>query len=128
MLSMLPDRDASLRHYLGCWELWSTVTPVVLPGRFTRTAGRVRRLLRQAFKHAGWPAELVERAELEWRDVGFRAGVDRAQRYRLPEQLRERVSYHVQVRWPTAVRGPLVIGAGRYRGLGLFAGEAASLA
>ena len=49
--------------------------------------------------------------------------VDLARRYRLPESPSPMPTYHVRVRFPAAVRGPLAVGAGRYRGFGLFAVE-----
>jgi CRISPR-associated protein Csb2 len=58
--------------------------------------------------------------ELDWRPVGFRAGVELASRYHLPAGLRG-PRYHVRVRFALPIPGPLVVGAGRYRGVGLFA-------
>ena len=84
---------------------------------------RTRDLLRRAFEHAGWPEELVRGAELEWRGVGFRAGVEPAGRFQVPDPLGRFPRYHVRVRWPVPVRGPLAVGAGRYRGAGVFAAE-----
>jgi CRISPR-associated protein Csb2 len=124
MLSLLSDNDEQLRrNYLGPSATWSTVTPVLLPGRHAETAGRVRRLLRHAFGYVGWPEELMRRVEFEWRDVGYRAGVDLSRRYRVPESLGTLPRLHVRVRFPVPVRGPLAVGAGCYRGLGVFATE-----
>ncbi len=123
-LSPLPGGDRNLQLYLGPAQVWSTVTPVVMPGRYTKGAGRTMRLLRAAFAQAGWPGELVGGAEFEWRDVAFRPGADLARRYEVPQQLKHLVRLHVRVRWPVAVRGPLAIGAGRYRGVGVFATQA----
>ena len=122
-LSTLSAGDRNLRPYLDPAEVWSTVTPVVMPGRFINGAGRIMRLLRGAFAQAGWPEELFRRAEFEWRDVGFRAGVDVARRFAVPQELNHLAKLHIRVRWPVPVRGPLAIGSGRYRGLGVFASE-----
>lgn len=147
MLNLLPTSDWVLRQYTGAASVWSTVTPVVLPGHDEadpRTVSRRRRLapdeaarrrvheqaeqrtetlLRRAFAQAGWPRELVNSAELEWRWVGFRPGVEPTGRYQVPERLARFPRYHVRVRWPVPIRGPLAVGAGRYRGLGIFAAE-----
>jgi CRISPR-associated protein Csb2 len=131
----------------GGARTWSTVTPVVLPGHedpnglrrrlkntrdsevkrrlLARLDRRVEALLRKAFTQAGLPPELVREARLEWREVGFRPGTDLAQRYTLPPPL-TLPRYHVRVRWPVPIRGPLAVGAARYRGLGVFAIEAAN--
>jgi CRISPR-associated protein Csb2 len=138
--------DPNFGPYIGEARVWSTVTPVVLPGydeaaprtveRRVRMApdeatrrrvregadARTGRLLRRAFEQAGMPPELVRAASLEWRHVGFRPGVDLATRYERPQPI-QMPRYHVRVRWPAPVRGPLFVGAVRYRGLGIFAYE-----
>jgi CRISPR-associated protein Csb2 len=116
--------DPNLGPYVGTGATWSTVTPVVLPGFDEGKTEKAEQLLRRAFEQAGFPSELVRGARLEWRRVGFRAGVDLATRYRQPESIRF-PRYHVRVRWSVPVRGPLAVGAGRYRGLGIFAAEVA---
>jgi CRISPR-associated protein Csb2 len=137
--------DPNLGPYVGEWRVWSTVTPVILPGyedprglrgKLKRNRGpevqkrlllrlerRAEGLLRKAFRQAGLPPELVDSATLEWRTAGFRPGVELAQRYHRPESQQKMPAYHVRVRFPVLVRGPLSIGRGRYRGLGVFAGE-----
>ena len=62
--------------------------------------------------------------ELSWRGIGFRAGLEPATRYELPDRVNG-PRYHVRVRFAHPVRGPLAVGAGRYRGLGVFAVEGA---
>lgn len=137
--------DWVLGRYTGESRTWSTVTPVILPGyddpdhlrrrlRNNRDAevqhrllaqlnGRIEALLRKALRHAGLSAEVAAAAALEWRQGGFRAGVDLAHRYTRPENLEAFSAYHVRVRFSHPVRGPLAVGAGRYRGLGVFAIE-----
>jgi CRISPR-associated protein Csb2 len=128
-------------------RVWSTVTPVVLPGYddpdhlrrrlrekpdtetqkrlLAQIDRRVEGLIRKALRQAGVADELAESAELEWRPGGFRPGVELAHRYARPERLEAFSAYHVRVRFLAPLRGPLAIGAGRYRGLGLFATESA---
>ncbi len=144
MLSFIPQSDTNVWHYTRSARVWSTVTPVVLPGfddpdglrkklnerrnaevqkkRLDRLDRRTLDLIKRAFKQAGCPKELVEDAELEYREVGFRAGVDLSWRYELPPLKFPR--YHVRVCFPHPIQGPLAVGAGRYRGLGVFAAEA----
>jgi CRISPR-associated protein Csb2 len=122
LLNPLPDSDWVLRQYTAESHLWSTVSPVVLPGFDDRDAEKAERLLRNAFGHAGFSEEVVRGLTLEWRNVGFRAGVDLASRFKLPDRLHG-PRYHVRVRFAQPIRGPLAVGAGRYRGMGLFAAE-----
>ena len=145
LIPLVEKADWVLGRYVGQSNSWSTVTPVVLPGyddpghlrrrlRENRDADLQHRLLdqlhqrtdgllRKALTHAGLSAELVSGAKLEWREVGFRAGTDPASRYVRPERLGRFAAVHVRVRFANAIPGPLAIGAGRYRGLGLFASE-----
>jgi CRISPR-associated protein Csb2 len=123
LLNILPTSDWVLRQYTGTARDWSTVTPVVWPGHDDKDAKKAGEMLRKAFVQAGLPPELVAGIggdDLDWRPVGFRAGLDLAYRYAVPDKLRGRLS-HVRVRFPQPVRGPLAVGAGRYRGFGLFA-------
>jgi CRISPR-associated protein Csb2 len=123
ILNLLPTKDWVLTQYTKPARVWSTVTPVVWPGHDDRDERKAEAMLRKAFVHAGLMPELVAAIEeLDWRAVGFRAGVDLAQRYVRPEHMTGR-AYHVRVRFPHAVPGPLAVGAGRYRGFGLFAAD-----
>lgn len=147
VLSQLPLSDRHIYNpFLAPSKVWTTVTPVILPGhddpgrlrqrlrrRVTarpttvdeqnrlrkRLQKRVILLLRKAFEQAGWSAELLAGALLEYRSVGWLAGLEVASKYRLSKVHFPR--YHVRVRFRSEIRGPLVVGAGRYRGLGLFA-------
>jgi CRISPR-associated protein Csb2 len=123
LLNILPTSDWVLRQYIGQSRVWSTVTPVVWPGHDDRDEAKARGLLQKAFLQAGLSPELVNTIqELDWQRVGFRAGTDLADRYLRPENLSGR-QYHVRVRFSQPFRGPLAVGAGRYRGLGVFAAE-----
>ena len=122
LLNRLPDGDWVRRQYTRASRGWATVTPVLLPGHDDR--GRTERLLWKAFEDAGLSPEALAGATVEWRAVGYRAGVEPAGRYEVPDkpaEFRTWPRYHVRVRFPTLVRGPLAVGAGRYRGLGIFA-------
>jgi CRISPR-associated protein Csb2 len=129
LLSLIPDSDGRLRHYVGASSAWSTVTPVVLPGYDDAQPGKAERLLRRAIRQAGFRETWARDVEVELRRVGFREGLDPATRYGPPAYLKGYPRYHVRVRWrdpagqPLSVRGPVVLGAGRYCGLGLFAAE-----
>jgi CRISPR-associated protein Csb2 len=124
LLAVISTNDPHVQTgYAGPARVWSTVTPVVLPGHDDGAPAEAARLLRRALVQAGLPEGLVEAADLEWRREGFRPGVELATRYERPQPARM-PRYHVRVRWPVAVRGPLAVGTVRYRGLGLFAVEA----
>jgi CRISPR-associated protein Csb2 len=143
MLTLLPKSDRTVENYTKASSTWSTVTPVLLPGYddpghirkklksvndsdtqkklLDKLNTRVLQLLQKAFIQAGFSKDLVDQIQFDWRSVGFRSGVDLASKYVRPENLNKFPAYHVFVRFPVNLSGPLAIGAGRYRGFGTFA-------
>ncbi len=141
MLTGLATTDKGEVPYVGQSCTWSTVTPVILPGYddpsglrrklrernnpqeqknlLERLDTRILALLWKAFRQAGWTDDALAGAELEYRKVGWFQGLDLAGKYDLPPLKFPR--YHVRVRFKHPVTGPLAVGAGRYRGFGLFA-------
>lgn len=129
-----------LQHYgVGAsngWRTWRTVTPVVLPIRAARrpsgarSAGpamspgqvldarsRASSSLRAALRHAHVDArDLSVRAQPElMQRRGLRAGAFAAGSRFAPGRL-----WHVEIELDRPVLGPLVIGDGRYLGLGVM--------
>jgi len=146
MLAHLATSDRSVSPFTKPSRMWITVTPVILPGyddpdglrrkhRARALAGqvtadqqrqllqrldrRIDELIRKSFEHAGWTADALIGATLEYQKVGWLQGVDLAGQYSLPPL--DYPKFHVRVTFPRKVRGPIAIGAGRYRGLGVFA-------
>jgi CRISPR-associated protein Csb2 len=120
-LEPLPEGDWVLDRYVRGSDWWSTVTPVVLPGFDDRSPAKQERLLIKAFLQAGLEKEvLAEIRSLDWRKVGFRAGLDLAHRYLAPDKVSGPM-FHVRVQFGRRIRGPLAIGSGRFRGMGVFA-------
>ncbi|MCC7406880.1 MAG: type I-U CRISPR-associated protein Cas5/Cas6 [Phycisphaeraceae bacterium] len=127
LLSLIPSSDSNVRRYIGPSSTWTTVTPVIIPGFDDHRVDKIERLIRKSLLHAGLPPEVVKSAELDWRGVGYMPGLDLASRYRRPRNASEAPVRHVKVRFvapdggPLSLQGPLSLGSGRYRGLGLFA-------
>jgi CRISPR-associated protein Csb2 len=124
-LSLIPNRDGRLRWYVpekGA-AVWSTVTPVILPGYDDRDPKKIEQLLRKTLEQAGFSERLGQEAVLEWRHTGFRPGLDLAGHYRVSAHHLRFSRYHVRITWPVPVRGPLCLGTGRYYGMGLLAAE-----
>lgn len=144
MLSSIPSTDRNVMPFLGPATTWSTVTPIILPGyddpaglrakrqhapnadtqrhHLARLDSRALSLIWKAFYQAGWTSDALAGATVEYRPVGWFRGLDLARNYDLPPLHFPR--YHLRVRFARPVPGPVVIGAGRFRGLGLFAREA----
>jgi|HigsolmetaAR201D_1030396.scaffolds.fasta_scaffold06539_4 CRISPR-associated protein Csb2 len=147
VLAVTSRRDRVLSRYVTEARSWVTVTPVVLPGHddpggllrklrntrqadeqkalLERLARRREALVRKALRHAGFGDELVFSVQIETRETGFIAGVDKASRYAVPAHLAHAPRFHVKLTWPTRIAGPICIGSGRFYGLGLFVAECA---
>jgi CRISPR-associated protein Csb2 len=145
MLSGIPATDRYMAPFLTPARTWSTVTPVILPGYddpdglraklktrntaqeqknlLARLDARILALIWKACHQAGWTADALAGAEVEYRTVGWFRGLDLARNYDLPKLRFPR--YHVRVRFRHPIQGPLAVGAGRYRGLGVFAVDGA---
>jgi CRISPR-associated protein Csb2 len=148
-LSAISENDEIVAKYVQPSSTWATVTPVVLPGYddpahyrrrlkdgveakeqrelLDKLYSRTDALLRKAIMQAGLSQELADHAHLEWRKVGFWAGVDLADRYGVPQHLKRFPRVHVRIQWrdahdkPVSIPGPICLGGGRFYGLGLFA-------
>lgn len=143
------DRDGAIKDYFQRSSVWTTVTPVILPGfddpgklRRRLNSGnltssekanvvlkldtRIDALLRKALRQAGYPEGLVTNADIQWRGSGFLPGVDLAGNYAVPNQHRRFRRLHVRIAWrdskgePYKIPGFFCIGGGRFTGFGLF--------
>jgi CRISPR-associated protein Csb2 len=118
------ENDNAIAGYFAESAVWTTVSPVVLPGHddprklrrrlrddatplsvcekaqiIQKLDTRIERLLRKAFIDSGIPATLVADADLQWQGTGFLPGVDLASRYSTPDQCRRFRRLHVRVSW-----------------------------
>ena len=110
------------------YRVWRTVTPAALPvmraGRGTTGARRAANeektahAVMQALRHTG-VAERVESIRVQ-REPFDRNGT-RAEMFAVPERFAAHGLHHVEISFARSLCGPLVIGNGRYLGLGLMA-------
>jgi CRISPR-associated protein Csb2 len=116
-----PDSDGVLRKYMEASTRWATVTPIVLPGHLNGRglARRQTKLVLKSLAHAGIMTPV---SEIHLQPDPLFPGAERAGRYRVPEYLSQFTKTHVLITFSEPVVGPLVLGAGRYVGLGLMAG------
>jgi CRISPR-associated protein Csb2 len=127
LLTTLPTNDLHVKKYTQPASVWDTVSPVVLPGYDDANGIKTEKLLRQAIRQSGFSELLAKHAILDWRKVGFRPGLDLAQRYETSAHLKKYPRYHVRIEWydalgnPIKIGGPIAIGGGRFSGFGLFA-------
>lgn len=110
------------------FRIWRTITPVALPSIYTahRITGTKRlkcetktvRTVIQALRHAGVTIP-VESVRIQ-REPFNRKGA-RAEEFATTERFSGRELRHVEIIFKQSLQGPLVIGNGRYLGLGLMA-------
>jgi CRISPR-associated protein Csb2 len=113
------ELDPVFRRYLNASRDWVSVTPVVLPGNYTRGHTLVEKLVRKALRESGFANEdvaAVQASKLPWV-----AGATHAHHYRRKSMEGQSFTYHVAVSFTQPVPGPIVLGRQRHHGLGLLA-------
>ena len=134
---LLPAEDKRMLQHYGIGEkanpsrLWRTVTPVALPCSTVRSSGRGKGARQriaeenqaicatvQALRHCGVAAKVqlicVQREPFAVKGM-------RAEDFSHQPRFHASRMWHVELTLTEAIRGPLVIGDGRYFGLGLMA-------
>lgn len=121
LLVPLPHDDKVLGNYVAASQVWTTVTPVALPGSDEGMASKTAKLLNKMLRHAGYPLDAVE--DIEYHRVPFLHGAEDATRYRPRGEhyLSNCTMYHMRIRWKSLMCGPIALGAGRHCGLGILA-------
>ena len=108
-------------RYIEENQVWSTVTPVVLPGFDDGKQVKAERLFLKAVRQAGIPIDGV--TDVTLRRAPFWPGSQHPRDYRRPKYLRHLPGWHARIEFREPVSGPLAIGAGRHAGLGVMAGS-----
>ncbi len=119
-------RDKVLPYYTGISRVWTSVTPMLLPGYDDRKQHRgdhQKRLARaeQLVCKAMIQADIDTPAQIELSRVPYWPGSLHAQSYQPREKLNNYPRWHVRLTFDQPFTGPFAIGAGRHCGLGLFA-------
>ena len=118
--SLLPD------PYLNESSRWASVTPIILERHLKRKDDpEIRELVAYACENAGLPRPDTERIR-----VGKHSAVEGVPparplageppwtRWKIPKSLASRQLVHAVIDFEQAVRGPVLLGAGRFTGLG----------
>lgn len=118
--------------YLRPAHVWASVTPVVLDRHLKRyDEGRIRELIADSCANVGLPRPALERIQVSKHSATSgsppawpRRGAPPWTRWHVPEVLRSRLLTHIAIDFGCEVTGPVMLGAGRYTGLGLCRGLA----
>ena len=108
-----------VRRYVGEHQIWSTVTPVVLPGFDDGKQVKAERLFLKAVRQASIPIDGI--TDVTLRRAPFWPGSQHPRDYRRPKYLKHLPDWHARIEFREPVSGPLAIGAGRHAGLGIMA-------
>ena len=111
------------RHSLGPAQTWATVTPLALD-RHPKKRGDVEAAIAAACQRIGLPRPVAVVAHKHSAHRGApsaraSSGAPPWTGWRRPESVANRRLTHAVLRFPVAVRGPVILGAGRFVGLGL---------
>jgi len=126
------DAKRSLRPepYLEKSSRWATVTPIVLDRHLKRNDDtEVRALVARACVHAGLPSPDPDRIRTGKHSAAQGAPPARPlageppwARWKLPRSLESRQLVHAVIEFGQPICGPVLLGAGRFTGLGLCRG------
>ena len=125
-----PKRSLAPEPYLKPSRIWASVTPIVLE-RHLKGKGdaEIRGLVAKACENAGLPRPAPERIRASKHSAveGMpparpSAGEPPWARWKVPESLASRQLVHAVIDFEEDVPGPVILGAGRFTGLGLCRG------
>jgi CRISPR-associated protein Csb2 len=113
------------RRYVRSAKRWATATPLILPRHLNgSTPEEATQLIAQACVHSGLPRPVRAIAHKHAAISGAPSarpsgGAPRWTGWRAPEKLTSRMMTHAVLEFAEPVQGPVLIGAGRFYGLGL---------
>ncbi len=129
-LERFEGRDTVAEYLTGMSRIWRTLTPVVLPEHRRGRTGAERRSVIEAYAHQARQA--LRHAEVRQKPTEIRVQLEpfqrhasRADQFDVPVRnaggpVSTKRLMHMEIRFCELVEGPLLIGDGRFRGLGLF--------
>lgn len=124
VMAALSAQDRLPPMYGGTFQVWRTVTPVVFPGHWLRRGrhreGRLHSMLAAMLAEAGIEEESVKRCAVQ--NEPFFKGCELAHQAKTPRHLRDLPRMHLELELKKQVRGPILLGLGRFAGLGCLAG------
>jgi CRISPR-associated protein Csb2 len=113
-----PFADGVALRYLRKARVWGSVTPLVLPGHDDFRTRKAHALVLKALAQAGYTTPV---AEITLQREPVFPGAEMARAYFVPAYLAPFPRVHTIVTFAEEVPGPVVFGAGRHIGVGLFA-------
>ncbi|MDQ1295490.1 MAG: hypothetical protein QG608_3375 [Actinomycetota bacterium] len=106
----------TVRRWRRPCRRWASVTPVILD-RYPKRPEDVAKVIRRSCREAGLPDPL----DLRITTAPLLPGTVHFSSSDLPKRAQKRLYCHVVLKFDRPVEGPVLLGAGRYQGLGLLA-------
>ena len=125
-----PIRSLSFGPYVLPSKVWASVTPVVLDRHLKRRPEEeAREMIAVACERAGLPRPATSKIRVGKHSAVMGAppsrppaGAPHWSSWRVPKPFASRPLVHVAIDFEDEVEGPVLLGAGRFTGLGLFRG------
>ena len=122
-----PVRSLEPEPYLESAQVWASVTPIVLDRHLKRKDDpEIREIIARACENAGLPRPDPDRIQVGKHSAiegappaRPRAGAPPWTRWKTPESLATRSLVHAVIDFGRGTAGPVLLGAGRFTGLGL---------
>jgi CRISPR-associated protein Csb2 len=116
----VPQRNLQEKAWAEPARRWASVTPVLLD-RFPKRNGRcLGKVLARSCEHVGLPHPVEVRADRHSPLFGVEPSSHFVTKRPTPGWPEARLYTHVTLTFPEPVQGPILLGAGRYFGLGLL--------
>ena len=128
----MAPRSLSTDRYLKPARVWASITPIVLDRHLKRKDMEIQGLIADACANAGLPRP--DPASIQAGKHSVLRGSPAAKpltgepnwmRWQVPESLATRSLVHAVIDFDQEVEGPVLLGAGRFIGLGLCCGQSA---
>lgn len=114
--------EERLENFTKKGKKWKSVSPVILHGYDFRRGKfsfkKCQLLILQAFKNSGYDPQVIN--GLFFQKGPFVSSTLHVSCYQVPNHLNRLPRYHISVEFEKPVLGPVVVGRGRFYGLGLF--------
>lgn len=119
---LIEQNDAAsrrmIKRYTSPSKTWRSVTPVILPGTDKRKRRKAEAQILKTLAQAGYNESMIADWNIS-KTPHWKNGLH-AERYHIPPEFIGRGVWHLELEFKNKVAGPVAIGAGRFRGLGVM--------
>ena len=120
VLRLIPEpwEDRIFKRYIERGKTFYSITPVILPGHDSLNYTKAGKLFEKTITQAGLNLKYLCSFELQ--KAPYFPGAHHPENYKKARHFKRFSAIHARVTFKKEIYGPLSLGAGRFRGLGLF--------